>query len=227
MSVYFYSVCVVLCVGRGLGTGWSPIHGALSYIGLRNWKCGQGQRNGHRIIKIIIIMKSHRMTALQLIMNWKGSGRERSWHDLRHYNDYLPGILRRETKHFSSTVDFPPQIPAESPPNMPATLQLARASSTRFMQCFFRYFGMMRTTISSAEPPKYHISLKSVQLSEVLHWERELCFDLIRTFTLGKQNIKASYLRLPWCLLWNVTCNLAKSQQISEGNITSILRPKE
>jgi hypothetical protein len=39
--VYIYSFCVVLCVGGGLVTGWSP----RLCIGLRNWKCGQDPTN--------------------------------------------------------------------------------------------------------------------------------------------------------------------------------------
>jgi hypothetical protein len=43
MSVCVYSVCVVLCVGRGLATGCSPVQGVLSNVyRLRNWKRGQG-----------------------------------------------------------------------------------------------------------------------------------------------------------------------------------------
>jgi hypothetical protein len=32
MSVYFYSVCVVLCVGSGLAMGSSPVHGVLPTV---------------------------------------------------------------------------------------------------------------------------------------------------------------------------------------------------
>jgi hypothetical protein len=38
MSVCVYSVFVLSCVGSGLPTGWSPVHGILpTVLGLRNW----------------------------------------------------------------------------------------------------------------------------------------------------------------------------------------------
>jgi hypothetical protein len=41
-------VCVVLCAGSGLATGWSPVQRVLRLcIGLRNWKSGQGPK-GYR-----------------------------------------------------------------------------------------------------------------------------------------------------------------------------------
>jgi hypothetical protein len=45
MDVYvcLFCVCVVLCVGSGLATGWSPVQGVLPTVyRLRNWKSGQG-----------------------------------------------------------------------------------------------------------------------------------------------------------------------------------------
>jgi hypothetical protein len=45
MDVYvrFFCVCVVLCVGSGLATGWSLVQGVLpSVYRLRNWKSSQG-----------------------------------------------------------------------------------------------------------------------------------------------------------------------------------------
>jgi hypothetical protein len=43
MSLCVYSVCVVLCVGSGLATGWSPVQEVLPTIYRRgNWKSGQG-----------------------------------------------------------------------------------------------------------------------------------------------------------------------------------------
>jgi hypothetical protein len=39
VCVLLFYVCVVLCIGRGLATGWSPSQGVLpTCIGLRNWK---------------------------------------------------------------------------------------------------------------------------------------------------------------------------------------------
>jgi hypothetical protein len=51
VCVLSFYVCVVLCVARGLATGWSPVQGALPtvYI-LRNWKSGQGPTKGCRAI---------------------------------------------------------------------------------------------------------------------------------------------------------------------------------
>jgi hypothetical protein len=43
ICVSLFCVCAVLCVGRGLATGWSPVQGALPTVyRLRNWKSGQG-----------------------------------------------------------------------------------------------------------------------------------------------------------------------------------------
>jgi hypothetical protein len=42
MSVCVYSLCAVLCVGRGLARGWSPVQGILPTVyKLRNWKSGR------------------------------------------------------------------------------------------------------------------------------------------------------------------------------------------
>jgi hypothetical protein len=43
VCVRLFSVCVVLCVGSGLATGWSLVQGVLPtvYV-LRNWKSDQG-----------------------------------------------------------------------------------------------------------------------------------------------------------------------------------------
>jgi hypothetical protein len=49
-------VRVVLSVGRGLATGWSPVQGILPCIGSRNWKSGRGPTKGCRAIIIIIII---------------------------------------------------------------------------------------------------------------------------------------------------------------------------
>jgi hypothetical protein len=43
VCVRLVGVCVVLCVGSGLATGWSPVQGVLPTVyRLRNWKSGQG-----------------------------------------------------------------------------------------------------------------------------------------------------------------------------------------
>jgi hypothetical protein len=43
MSACVFSVCVVLCVGSGLSSGWSPVQGVLLTVcRLRNLKSGQG-----------------------------------------------------------------------------------------------------------------------------------------------------------------------------------------
>jgi hypothetical protein len=43
VCVRLFCVCVVLCVGRGLGTGWSPVQGVVPTVyRSRNWKSGQG-----------------------------------------------------------------------------------------------------------------------------------------------------------------------------------------
>jgi hypothetical protein len=45
VCVRLFCVCVVLCVGNGLATGWSLVQGVL-----RNWRRGQGPRKGCRVI---------------------------------------------------------------------------------------------------------------------------------------------------------------------------------
>jgi hypothetical protein len=43
VCVRLFCACVVLCVGSGFATGWSPVQGVLPTLyGLRNWKSGQG-----------------------------------------------------------------------------------------------------------------------------------------------------------------------------------------
>jgi hypothetical protein len=43
VCVGLFCVCVVLCVGIGLATGWSPVQGVQpTEYRLRNWKSGQG-----------------------------------------------------------------------------------------------------------------------------------------------------------------------------------------
>jgi hypothetical protein len=52
MSVCVYSVCVVVCVGSGLATGWSPVLGVLPIMyRLWNWKSCQGPTKGCRTIE--------------------------------------------------------------------------------------------------------------------------------------------------------------------------------
>jgi hypothetical protein len=54
VCVCVYSVCVVLCEGSGLATGWSPVHRVLPTVcRLRNWKSGQGPTKGSRAIERI------------------------------------------------------------------------------------------------------------------------------------------------------------------------------
>jgi hypothetical protein len=69
--VCVYSVCV-LCVGRGLATGWTPIQGILP----TDWKSGQGPAKGCRaiiIIIIIIIIIYFESQSNHLLPNWEFS----------------------------------------------------------------------------------------------------------------------------------------------------------
>jgi hypothetical protein len=51
-----FILCVVLRVGSGLATRWSPVQGVLSTVyGLRNWKNGQGQKGCRAILRVITI----------------------------------------------------------------------------------------------------------------------------------------------------------------------------
>jgi hypothetical protein len=50
VCVRLFCVCVVLCVGSGLATGWSPVQGVPPTVyRLRNWKSGQNQTKGCRV----------------------------------------------------------------------------------------------------------------------------------------------------------------------------------
>jgi hypothetical protein len=61
MDVYvrLFSVCVVMCVGSGFATGWSPVQGLLPAVyGLRNWKSGyrpQGLYNRKEINVVFLL----------------------------------------------------------------------------------------------------------------------------------------------------------------------------
>jgi hypothetical protein len=51
MSVYVYSVCLVLCVGTGLMTSWARVQGVLPTLyRWRNWESGQGPTKGCRAV---------------------------------------------------------------------------------------------------------------------------------------------------------------------------------
>jgi uncharacterized membrane protein len=76
--VRIFWVCVVLCVGRGLATGWSLIQIVLPtvYRGPRNWKSGQGPTYGCRatiiiiIIIIIIVIIMYLLKHFSITHNW-------------------------------------------------------------------------------------------------------------------------------------------------------------
>jgi hypothetical protein len=44
VCMHLFCVCVALCIGSGLATGWSPVQGDLPCIGLRNWKAAKAQQ---------------------------------------------------------------------------------------------------------------------------------------------------------------------------------------
>jgi hypothetical protein len=52
VCIRLFCVCVVLCVGSSLATGWSPVQGFLLTvcIGSMNWRSGQGPTKGCRAI---------------------------------------------------------------------------------------------------------------------------------------------------------------------------------
>jgi hypothetical protein len=57
ISVCVYSVCVVLCVGRGFAEGCSLVQGVLPTVyRIKKLKSGQGPTKGSRAIIIIIII---------------------------------------------------------------------------------------------------------------------------------------------------------------------------
>jgi hypothetical protein len=52
LCVRLFCVCVALCLGRGLATGWSLVQGVPPSVKqwLRNWRRGQGPTKGCRVI---------------------------------------------------------------------------------------------------------------------------------------------------------------------------------
>jgi hypothetical protein len=56
VCVRLFCVCVVLCVGSGVATGWAPVKRVLPTVyGLRNWKSGQGPTEDCRAIERYIL----------------------------------------------------------------------------------------------------------------------------------------------------------------------------
>jgi hypothetical protein len=55
MGVCVYSVCVVLCVGKGHATAWSPFKESYR-LRLKNWKRGQGSQGLYSHTQIVFSM---------------------------------------------------------------------------------------------------------------------------------------------------------------------------
>jgi hypothetical protein len=84
VCVRVFCVFVVLCVGSGLATGWSPVKGVLPTVyRLRNWKSGQGpQRPSHRYL---------------YFSNWENYSACLPLLSLRHYIDLIVHLIRNVT----------------------------------------------------------------------------------------------------------------------------------
>jgi hypothetical protein len=60
ICVRLFCVCVVLCVGSGLATGWHPVQEVLPNVyRLKNWKSGQGPQGLCRVIDKRIVCIIH------------------------------------------------------------------------------------------------------------------------------------------------------------------------
>jgi hypothetical protein len=59
LYVRLFCVRVVLCIGRGLATGWSLVQGFLPSVKkrLRNWRRGQGPTKGHWWMNVVILAR--------------------------------------------------------------------------------------------------------------------------------------------------------------------------
>jgi hypothetical protein len=76
VSVRLFCVCVVLWVGSGLATGWSPVQGVGRLcIGLRNWKCCQDPK-GSRAIES---EREERKTSDKIVKDRDGSSAWTRW----------------------------------------------------------------------------------------------------------------------------------------------------
>jgi hypothetical protein len=65
MFVCVYSVCVVLCVGSGIATGWSPVQGVLPTLyNIKKLKSGQGPTKGCRSIDRYVKRRKG------MVLNW-------------------------------------------------------------------------------------------------------------------------------------------------------------
>jgi hypothetical protein len=51
VCVHLFCVCVILCIYRGLTTGWSPVQGVLPTVYMiKKLKSGPGPKNRYRSI---------------------------------------------------------------------------------------------------------------------------------------------------------------------------------
>jgi hypothetical protein len=79
--VRLFCVCVVLCVGRGLVTGWSPVQGVLLTVHrIKKLKCGQGPTKGCRAMIITAMPNSFKHILNNTIIVLKMQELYRQWH---------------------------------------------------------------------------------------------------------------------------------------------------
>jgi hypothetical protein len=74
----FFCVCVVLCLGRGLATSWSPVQGVLPYVKWsRNWEISPVLQSGSKLqsrskrknicVYICIYVYTHKVVILLVV----------------------------------------------------------------------------------------------------------------------------------------------------------------
>jgi hypothetical protein len=107
--VGLFCVCVVLCVGSGLATGWSSPKGFYRlFIGFRNWKNCQGSQGlySHRYINLSVALKSsldsldggsaRRQAAMYTQSNTNRDKRTQTFHALSGNRTDDPSVQVRE-----------------------------------------------------------------------------------------------------------------------------------
>jgi hypothetical protein len=78
ICVCLFCVSVILCVDRGLASGWSPIQGAISTRS-RNWQTSDGRTKGCRAIIIIQLYEVTKCTSIFAVWMEFINGSSCSW----------------------------------------------------------------------------------------------------------------------------------------------------
>jgi hypothetical protein len=104
----FFCVCVVLCLGRGLATSWSPVQGVLPSVKWsRNWEISPVIQSGSKRRKKCFLATWQHRTIPSMTLSVAQSlyhriagrvrrcGTKRSWHNLKYYRETSMEGLRK------------------------------------------------------------------------------------------------------------------------------------